>query len=54
MLKYGIYAKAVELLCFKPALARLSVLRPDMDIPGYKKKVKQNRTKSIRLSLISW
>lgn len=23
MPKYGIYAKAVELLCFKPALARL-------------------------------
>lgn len=41
MLKYEIYAKAVELLCFKPALARLSVLCPDMDIPGYKKKVKQ-------------
>lgn len=31
MLKYGIYAKAVELLCFKSALARLSVLCPDMD-----------------------
>lgn len=24
MPKYGIYAKAVELLCFKPALARLA------------------------------
>lgn len=41
MLKYGIYAKAVELLCFKSALARLSMLRPDMDMPEYKKKVKQ-------------
>ncbi len=41
MLKYGIYAKAVELLCFKSALARLSMLRPDMDMSEYKKKVKQ-------------
>lgn len=40
MLKYGIYAKAVELLCFKPALARLSVLYPQMDMKGYRKKVK--------------
>lgn len=24
MPKYGVYAKAVELLCFKPALARLA------------------------------
>ena len=40
MLKYGIYAKAVELLCFKPALARLAVLLPEIDIKEYKKKVK--------------
>lgn len=41
MLKYGILAKAVELLCFKPALARLSELHPDLDIKKYKKKVKR-------------
>lgn len=35
MLKYGIYAKAVELLCFKPALQRLAVLYPDMDMKSY-------------------
>ena len=40
MLKYGIYAQGVELLCFKPALARLSVLYPQMDMKGYRKKVK--------------
>lgn len=37
MLKYGIYAKAVELLCFKHALARLSKLHPEMDMKAYKK-----------------
>lgn len=41
MLKYGIYAKAVELLCFHSALERLSVLRPEMDLKVYKKKVQQ-------------
>lgn len=41
MLKYGIYAKAVELLCFKPALARLAVLRPEMDMKQYKRAVKR-------------
>lgn len=41
MLKYGIYAKAVELLCFKPALARLFTLYPDMDMKKYRKRVKQ-------------
>lgn len=40
MLKYGIYAKAVELLCFKPALEKLSVLYPEMDLKAYRKKVK--------------
>lgn len=41
MLKYGIFAKAVELLCFKSALARLSTILPEIDIKQYKKKVKQ-------------
>lgn len=41
MLKYGIFAKAVELLCFKSALARLSTILPEMDMKQYKKKVKQ-------------
>lgn len=41
MLKYGIYAKAVELLCFKPALAKLATLCPEMDRQKYKIKVKQ-------------
>lgn len=41
MLKYGIYAKAVELLCFKSALARLAEIYPDMDMKDYKKKVKR-------------
>ena len=40
MLKYGIYAKAVELLCFKSVLTRLAVLCPEMDMKKYKKKVK--------------
>lgn len=41
MLKYGIYAKAVELLCFQSALARLAALRPEMDMKRYKKAVKR-------------
>ena len=40
MLKYGIYAKAVELLYFKPALARLAIIYPKMDMKSYKKSVK--------------
>lgn len=41
MLKYGIIAKAVELLCFKSALERLSELRPEMNMGDYRKKVKR-------------
>lgn len=41
MLKYGIFAKAVELLCFKPALARLAELHPEMDMKSYKQSVKR-------------
>ena len=40
MLKYGIYAKAVEMLCFKPALSKLSATYPEMDMNSYKKAVK--------------
>lgn len=40
MLKYGIYAKAVGLLCFKSALGCLSGIYPEMDMKSYKKKVK--------------
>lgn len=32
MLKYGIYAKAVELLCFKSVLKRLAVIYSEMDM----------------------
>lgn len=41
MLKYGMYAKAVELLCFKQALARLAQIYPDMDMKRYKRSVKR-------------
>ena len=41
MLKYGIYAKSVELLCFKPALARLAMLHPEMDMKSYRRSVKR-------------
>ncbi len=41
MLKYGIFAKQVELLCFKHALESLSEQCPDIDIDEYKKKVKE-------------
>lgn len=40
MLKYGVYAKGVELLCFKHALGKLSTIYPEMDMKAYKKKVK--------------
>lgn len=30
MLKYGILAKAMELLCFKSSLTRLAELQPDI------------------------
>ncbi len=41
MLKYGIYAKAVEILCFKSSFLRLSVICPEINIKEYKKKVKK-------------
>ena len=41
MLKYGIIAKAVELLCFKSALGRLAELRPEMNMRDYRKRVKR-------------
>ena len=47
MLKYGIYAKAVELLCFKPALEKLAILYPKMDIKAYQKKVKHEYRKML-------
>ena len=40
MLKCGVYAKGVELLCFKHALGKLSTIFPEMDMKAYKKKVK--------------
>ena len=40
MLKYGIYAKAIEWMCFKPSLTRLSTIYPGMDMKRYKKLVK--------------
>ena len=41
MLKYGVIAKAVELMCFKSALGRLAEIFPEMDMAAYKKKVKE-------------
>ncbi len=41
MLKYGVLAKGVEVLCFKPALQNLATVFPDMDMAEYKKKVKK-------------
>lgn len=44
MLKYGIIAKAVELMCFKcfkSALNRLAQVRPEINIKEYKKKTKR-------------
>ena len=41
MLKYGMLAKGIELMCFKPALAELKKNYPDMDMDEYKKKVKK-------------
>ena len=41
MLKYGVIAKAVELMCFKPALGRLAEIFPEMDMAVYKKKTQR-------------
>jgi hypothetical protein len=41
MLKYGLIAKGIELMCFKPALEALNGVYPDMDTDAYKKKVKK-------------
>lgn len=41
MLKYGIFAKSVELLCFKHVLESLSEQCPDIDIDEYKKECKR-------------
>lgn len=41
MLRYGMTARTVEMLCMDAALQRLSALCPDLDIHAYKKKVKR-------------
>ncbi len=41
MLKYGILAKGIEMMCFKPALEALKEIYPNMDMIDYKKKVKK-------------
>ncbi len=41
MLKYGILAKGIELMCFKPALEALKEIYADMDMTDYRKKVKK-------------
>ena len=41
MLKYGVLAKGIEWMCFKPALEVLKGVYPDIDIADYKKKVKK-------------
>ncbi len=41
MLKYGILAKGIEMMCFKPALEALKKVYPNMDMADYKKKVKK-------------
>ena len=53
MLKYGILAKAVEWLCFKPSLTRLAELQPDMDMAVYKKKV-QKEYREISILPMNW
>lgn len=41
MLKYGMFAKAVEWMCFKPALGKLATICPEMDMVVYKKRVQK-------------
>ncbi len=41
MLKYGLLAKGIEMMCFKPALEALKGFYPDMDLVSYKQKVKK-------------
>ena len=41
LLRYGITARTVEMVCFDAALERLSSLCPDLDINAYKKRVKK-------------
>lgn len=48
MLKYGLLAKGVEWLCFKPALETLASIYPDYDVSSYKKKVKREYKAMLR------
>ena len=41
MLKYGLIAKGIEMMCFKPALEALKGVYPDMDMADYRKKVRR-------------
>lgn len=41
MLKYGLLAKGIELVCFKPALKALKQVYPDLDEKNFKKNVKR-------------
>lgn len=49
LLKYGIYAKSVKLLCFKPAWVNFPIW-PEIDVKVFKKKVK-SANERIALSL---
>lgn len=51
VLKYGVYAKAVELLCFKSALEKLQTIYPEMDLKAYKKRVKHEYREMLALNL---
>ena len=41
MLKYGLIANGIEMMCFKPALEALKSVYPDMDMADYRKKVRR-------------
>lgn len=41
MLRYGVFAKGIETMCFKPALNALAKICPEMNVAEYKKRVKK-------------
>ena len=48
MLKYGILARAIKLMCFRPALRRLAQLHPELPLGAYKRRVKAEYKAMLR------
>lgn len=48
MLKYGLLAKGIELMCFKPVFETMKAVYPDMNTDDCKKKVQKEFKSEVK------